>query len=78
MRVPTRPFAGAVAALALAGLAACDRQSEGHSAAPDPSTQVIGVPAAAPTGDPPGTTPVTPQKAGGVDPKQASPEEKPQ
>lgn len=48
------------AALALAGLAACDRGGGGPPAAtPDPSAQTINVPAAAPTGDTPGTTPVT-------------------
>lgn len=48
------------AALALAGLAACDRGGGSPPAAtPDPSAQTINVPAAAPTGDTPGTTPVT-------------------
>jgi len=45
-----------------AGLAACDRTASTESRtalAPDASTQVIGVKPADPTGDPPGTTPVT-------------------
>ena len=48
------------AAVAFAGLAACDRHSDvppGPST-PDASAQVIGTPPAPPTGDPPGTTPV--------------------
>ena len=49
---------GAVAALA--ALAACDREPRGTaSATPDPSAQTINVKPAPPTGDPPGTTPVT-------------------
>jgi len=44
---------------AAATLSACDKKPGTRSAlAPDPSTQVIGVTPAAPTGDPPGTTPV--------------------
>jgi hypothetical protein len=43
------------------GLAACDKTAKTSSRtalAPDPSSQVIGVKPADPTGDPPGTTPV--------------------
>ncbi|HXS54320.1 MAG TPA: hypothetical protein VN782_17415 [Usitatibacter sp.] len=48
------------AAVALAALAACDRGGAGTPAAkPDPSAQTINVQPAPPTGDPPGTTPVT-------------------
>jgi hypothetical protein len=52
----------AVAFALAAGLAACDRKANTEvrtALAPDPSTQVIGVKPADPTGDPPGTTPVT-------------------
>jgi len=47
------------AALALVGLNACDRGAGPPAATPDPSAQTIDVPAAPPTGDTPGTTPVT-------------------
>jgi hypothetical protein len=53
-----------VAALTLAGLAACgDRVSNTHASVPQadkpsPSTLVIGQAPAEPSGDPPGTTPV--------------------
>lgn len=56
----TRRAALLVAAVAFAGLAACDRHSDvppGPSA-PDASAVVIGTTPAPPTGDPPGTTPV--------------------
>jgi len=47
------------AAILLAALAACDREPRAKaSAAPQPSEQTVNVPAAAPTGDPAGTTPV--------------------
>jgi hypothetical protein len=51
----------AVAAFAaVAMLAACDKKPGTRTAlAPDPSAQVIGVAPANPTGDPPGTTPVS-------------------
>jgi hypothetical protein len=52
----------AVAALLAAGVSACDRQvgAKARTAlAPDPSAQVIGKAPAEPTGDPPGTTPVS-------------------
>lgn len=51
----------ALGAVALAAsLSACDRGPRGAaSATPEPSEQTVNVPAAAPTGDPPGTTPVT-------------------
>ncbi len=50
----------AIAAIAAAaGLAACDRGDRlGQSNAPDPSAVTVDKQAAAPTGDPPGTTPV--------------------
>ena len=56
----TRRSALLVAAVAFAGLAACERH---HDVPPGPSTpdasaQVIGTTPAPPTGDPPGTTPV--------------------
>ncbi len=55
-----RATAALGAALALGALAACDREPDGTaSAAPDPSAQTINVKPAPPTGDPPGTTPVT-------------------
>jgi hypothetical protein len=54
-----RACAALGAALALAALAACDRQPHGAaSATPSPSEQTVDVQAAPPTGDPPGTTPV--------------------
>lgn len=61
MTVIVRVAAALGAALALAGLSACDRQAGGSaaSAAPEPSEQTINVKPAPPTGDPPGTTPVT-------------------
>jgi hypothetical protein len=41
-------------------LGACDKKPGARTAlAPDPSAQVIGTPPAPPTGDPPGTTPVS-------------------
>ncbi|HET7548262.1 MAG TPA: hypothetical protein VFJ86_10845 [Usitatibacter sp.] len=51
----------AAAALALGTLAACDRDAGSTPAAatPDASAQTINVAPAPPTGDPPGTTPVT-------------------
>jgi len=50
----------ALAFLVATGVTACDRKAGTRTAlAPDPSTQVIGVTPAAPTGDPPGTTPVS-------------------
>jgi len=100
-----------VAAVAFAGLAACERHTDvpPGPATPDASAQVIGTPPAPPTGDPPGTTPVvggtkeitkeeestakpqegdnhsystvdanSPQKSGGKDPIQTSPERKQQ
>jgi hypothetical protein len=49
----------AVAALSLAGLAACDRHHEdGLPSSASPSAQLIGTTPADPTGDPAGTTPV--------------------
>ncbi len=56
-----RRAAGVAAAIAFAGLAACERHSDvppGPST-PDPSANLIGTPPAPPTGDPPGTTPVS-------------------
>jgi hypothetical protein len=50
------------AALAVASLAACERHHNDGPPAPlaaSPSAQVIGVAPAPPTGDPPGTTPVS-------------------
>jgi hypothetical protein len=59
MRNLERATAVLGAALALAGLSACDRGGGGPPAAtPDPSAQTIDVKPAPPTGDPPGTTPV--------------------
>jgi len=52
----------AVAFALAAGLAACDRKANTEvrtALAPDASAQVIGVKPADPTGDPPGTTPVS-------------------
>jgi hypothetical protein len=49
-----------VAALAVAGLAACgDHRDANPIPKADPSAVVIGTTPAAPTGDPPGTTPVS-------------------
>lgn len=57
----SKPVLGAALALAALSLAACDRHAGvQHSAAADPSAVVIGTTPAAPTGDPPGTTPVDP------------------
>jgi hypothetical protein len=49
----------ALAVVMAAGLAACKKETSRAANTPDPSAQVIGVVPAAPTGDPPGTTPVT-------------------
>ena len=50
----------ALAFVLATGLAACDRKAGTRTAlAPDASAVVIGVTPAAPTGDPPGTTPVS-------------------
>ena len=50
----------ALAFVVAAGVTACDKKAGTRTAlAPDPSAQVIGVTPAAPTGDPPGTTPVS-------------------
>jgi hypothetical protein len=51
----------AATAFAVAGLAACERHSDVPPApmGASPSAQVIGTVPAPPTGDPPGTTPVT-------------------
>lgn len=55
-----RATAIAGAALALGALTACDREAGGPpTVTPDASTQTINVKPAPPTGDPPGTTPVT-------------------
>jgi hypothetical protein len=57
----TVKFTGAiVAALALASLAACGEHNRDANPLPkaDPSAVVIGTAPAAPSGDPPGTTPV--------------------
>ena len=110
MKNTIRAGAAVGAAILLVGLAACDREPKAKaSAAPDASAQTVNVPAAAPTGDPAGTTPVTgkeseisknaettkmpqegdnhaystvsptaPQKSGGVDPIQTTPERKQQ
>jgi hypothetical protein len=60
MKTIFRATAALGAALALAGLAACDRGNDGApSATPAASEQTINVKPAPPTGDPPGTTPVT-------------------
>ncbi len=54
-----RVLAAVAAAFAMAGLAACDRGERlGQANAPDASAVTVNKPAAAPTGDPPGTTPV--------------------
>ena len=59
MKTIFRATAALGAALALAGLAACDRGNDGApSVTPAPSAQTINVKPAPPTGDPPGTTPV--------------------
>jgi len=59
MTTPIRATAALGAALALATLAACDREPAGTaSAKPDASAQTIDVKPAPPTKDPPGTTPV--------------------
>ncbi len=58
MKTLDRALAVLGAALALGSLAACDRGGV-PSATPDPSAQTIDVKPAPPTGDPPGTTPVT-------------------
>jgi hypothetical protein len=61
MQTTMRAAVALGAALALLGLAACDRASHNATNAattPEASTQVIGVTPAAPTGDPAGTTPV--------------------
>ncbi|HEX3099072.1 MAG TPA: hypothetical protein VHQ02_15235 [Usitatibacter sp.] len=110
MKNTIRAGAAVGAAILLATLAACDREPKAKAAAaPQASEQTVNVPAAAPTGDPAGTTPVTgkqseiskqaettqmpqegdnqaystvspvaPQKAGGVDPIQTSPERRQQ
>lgn len=60
MKTLDRCAAVLAAAVALASLAACDRAREGAPAAtPDASAQTIDVKPAPPTGDTPGTTPVT-------------------
>ena len=60
MKTLERAAAVLGAALALGSLAACDRGPDGvPSAAPDPSARTLNVEPAPPTGDPPGTTPVT-------------------
>lgn len=106
MKNSIRAGAALGAAILLATLAACDREPKARaSATPQRSEQTVNVPAAAATGDPAGTTPVTgketeiskqaestkmpqegddhaystmspsaPQKSGGVDPIQATPE----
>ena len=54
------------AAFLVAGAAACDRNKASdarESAAPSPSANVIGTAPAAPTGDPPGTTPVAKEQS---------------
>jgi hypothetical protein len=60
---PSRVVVALAAALALAGIAACHEHQTSKVAAapsqPSPAAQLIGTPPAAPTGDPPGTTPVT-------------------
>lgn len=55
-----RALCALAAALAVAGLAACDRGEGrlGQANPPDASAVTVDKPAAAPTGDPPGTTPV--------------------
>lgn len=110
MKNTIRASAALGAAILLITLAACDREPKARaSATPQASEQTVNVPAAAPTGDPPGTTPVAgkesevskqaestkmpqegdnhaystvspaaPQKSGGVDPIQTTPERKQQ
>jgi hypothetical protein len=62
MKTTMRAALALGAALALTGLAACDRESHttgtNASTSPEASTQVIGVKPAEPSGDPAGTTPV--------------------
>ena len=48
----------ALALVAAAGLAGCKKETSRTALTPDASTQVIGVTPAAPSDDPPGTTPV--------------------
>ena len=86
---PSRALVALAAALALAGLSACNEHHTKVVTAPagaSPAGQLIGTPPAQPTGDPPGTTPVTAnaevtktaeaqptenaQKAGGADAQQ--------
>jgi hypothetical protein len=60
MQITIRATAALGAAALLAALAACDRQPNARSAAaPAASEQTVNVPAAAPSGDPAGTTPVS-------------------
>jgi hypothetical protein len=60
MKSSIRAIAALGAVALVATLAGCDRGAHGTaSATPQPSEQTVNVPAAAPTGDPPGTTPVT-------------------
>jgi hypothetical protein len=60
MKNSIRAGAAVGAAILLASLAACDREPKAKAAAtPQASEQTVNVPAAAPTGDPAGTTPVT-------------------
>jgi hypothetical protein len=60
MKNSIRAAAAVGAAILVAGLAACDREPKARAAArPEASEQTVNVPAAAPTGDPAGTTPVT-------------------
>lgn len=58
MTRPIRAATVAAAALALAALAACDREAGPPANTPDASAQTLNVKPAPPTGDPPGTTPV--------------------
>jgi hypothetical protein len=61
MHIVTKPRVTAlVAVLAMAGLAACDRHRDADPVTKaDPSAVVIGTAPAEPSGDPPGTTPVS-------------------
>jgi hypothetical protein len=61
MHIVTKPQLSALlAVLAMAGLAACDRHRDADPLAKaDPSAVVIGTVPAEPSGDPPGTTPVS-------------------
>jgi hypothetical protein len=60
MKNSIRAGAAIGAAILVATLTACDREPKANaSATPQPFEQTVNVPAAAPTGDPPGTTPVT-------------------